>query len=372
MNDANTNDELDYTLLEDICKSLYREKNEVELVAEDEDYVVLNEKRIGKNYKVIANYENRDLLVKNNPKLKVFEDRGFKFGDYVELLFDYDSMMCNDCDEFVFSEFEIDDVKINITNPSFLFDVVMNGFSNDKYYDNNYFYTISLKGITEENYEDYLTKALFLIGYYNPSVNDTSYPECYEFLGELYFKYAEDESIIERRRKDNPSYSDKKFNDIKYPEALAFYNEGKVLFGHEISFQYFYKVIEHFFLICRQDEFRNIITEYNSRNNINEFIDKVTKIYRQQEDSQLKVLLESIEPDIQAIVSECKKNGYIIEDSVDAFSDALYLYRNSIVHGKSDDKFVVKTPSSIGLKQEKFWNLATEQIAEKLIVKYCL
>ena len=45
-----------------------------------------------------------------------------------------------------------------------------------------------------------------------------------------------------------------------------------------------------------------------------------------------------------------------------------YIYRNTIVHGKSDDKFSVKILSTIGVDKEKYWNMA----AEKLIVKYCL
>lgn len=360
------------SLIEEICDSLYRDSDNIDIISENDDYAIIHEERIGKNYKVIPQYDNMDDLVQANPKLKIYEDRGFKFGDYVELLFGYESMLYYNPEDFVFYEFKIDNVIVKIDNPSLLFDIAMNGFCNDKYYESGDYHTISLKGITEDNYEEYLTKALFLIGYYNPSINDESYPGCFEFLGEMYYKYAADEDEIKERRKISQNFNTKEFKCIKYHEALAFYNEGKVLFGHEISFQYFYKVLEHFFLTCRQDEFRTIICDYNSKNDINEFIDKVTQIYRQNEDCQLLVLLQSIETDISTIVNEGYTKGYVNDNTVKAFSDALYMYRNTIVHGKSDDKFSVKIPSTVGSDKEKYWNMAAEKIAEKLIVKYCL
>lgn len=359
-------------LLEDICKNLNRDSKCVDIISSGEDYTIVNEERIGKKYKVIKDYTDTAALEEANQKLKIFEDRGFKFGDYVELLFAYDSMLYYSSKEFVFYKFTIDNVIVEIDTPSLLFDISMNGFYHDKYYDSDNYHTISLKGITENNYEEYLTKALFLIGYYNPSINDETYPECFEFLGEYSFKYAADELEIEKRRKNYANFENKKFDNIQYHEALAFYNEGKRLIGHEISFQYFYKVLEHFFLICRQDEFKTIISEYNSKKDINDFIALVTDIYRQNEDSQLYVLLKTLEVEISKLINEGYTKGYIKENNVESFSKELYLYRNTIVHGKSDDKFSIKIPSCTGSAKESFWNMAAEKIAELLIVKYCL
>lgn len=159
---------------------------------------------------------------------------------------------------------------------------------------------------------------------------------------------------------------------MKYYEALAFYNEGMRLHQHEIAFQYFYKVLEHFFLVCRQDEFKNYIAEYNTNNNINRFIDAVTSVYKQGEEIQLKTLLVSIKTEILPLINQAFTDGVIAESTVEKFSDELYLYRNTIVHGKSDERFSIKIPSYIGASDEKFWTVAVNKIAEILIRKYCL
>lgn len=367
--DSNVNES---SLVEDICKDLYHDGEDVEIVCEGEDYTIVKEERVGKKYKLVVNYRDRNALTQANPKLVIFEDRGIKFGDYMELLFDYESMLYYAPNDFVFDEFTIDNVVVKVDNPTFLFDVAMNGFCHDKYYKSEFYHTISLNGITEDNYEEYLNKALFLIGYYNPSTTDERYPRCFEFLGEFYYKYAADEEEIEARRGSSKDYQGLAFHNIKHHEALAFYNEGKRLFGHEISFQYFYKVLEHFFLICRQDEFKKLINDYNSNNNINEFISNVTDIYRQNEDRQLYVLLKTVESEIPQIIDEGHTKGYVADDNIESFAEALYTYRNTIVHGKSDEKFSVKIPSNIGSECENYWNMAAEKIAEKLIIHYCI
>lgn len=97
----------------------------------------------------------------------------------------------------------------------------------------------------------------------------------------------------------------------------------------------------------------------------------MTSIYRQNEDLQLKELLISIESDIADIIQSCYSGGYIGDNTVESFSEALYQYRNTIVHGKSDDRFSVKTPSIFGNPNESFWSGVAEKIAEILIKKYC-
>lgn len=43
-------------------------------------------------------------------------------------------------------------------------------------------WTISLKGINNDNYKDYLNQAIFMLGYYNASTSSDDYPNTYEFL----------------------------------------------------------------------------------------------------------------------------------------------------------------------------------------------
>lgn len=162
-----------------------------------------------------------------------------------------------------------------------------------------------------------------------------------------------------------------KFNKLNYSEAISFYNAGMEIRNKEISFAYFYKVLEHFFLIARQKDFIHFIEEYNRAQDINKFIDAVTKVYRQNEDIQLLELLNSIKNEISLILNEANRLKIINNVSVEEFSNKLYLYRNSIIHGKSDDKFGIKTPSIVFNNEERFWTKCVEKIAEILILKYC-
>ena len=162
------------------------------------------------------------------------------------------------------------------------------------------------------------------------------------------------------------------FKDLQHFEALSFYNEAFLLFGHEASFHYFYKVLEYFFLICREDVFETYINDYNSSHNMAEFIKSVTDIYKQTEEIQLLNLLNSIEQQIKWIVVEAKKKRVIRTDDISEFSNALYIYRNAIVHGKSDQRFKIKMPTVVCSDNDIFWNNAIQKIAEVLIKKYCL
>lgn len=334
----------------------------VEIVLEKEEYLIINEFRVGKKYKL---YKDGSV---DDDKIHVFEDRGFKFGNYMELLVEYSSFYSG----FEMKKFSIGNIKVKVDHPTVLFDAVMNEFCGDKYYESDSYYTISLQGINNDNYEEYIAKAIYLMGYYNPSTEDQSYPECFEFLGEYYYKYATDENVVDERRRNDSEFSNKCFSDLKHYEAIAFYNEGMSLRGREIAFQYFYKVLEHFFLICRQDKIKHLIATYNNNNDIDEFMDGIVNIYKAQEEIQLKFLLKSVQNEIQKLIHDAYENQYIDIEDIEEFGKKLYLYRNTIVHGKSDERFLLKTPSQTGDKKEQFWTTIVSKIAEVLIRKYCV
>ena len=180
-----------------------------------------------------------------------------------------------------------------------------------------------------------------------------------------------DEEVLDERREKSEEFNNRVFTDLNYVEALSFYNAGMSIKEKEISFQYFYKVLEYFFLICRKDEFISKIGQYNQSNNIDEFIQEVTSIYKQNEEIQLSILLKSINSDLQKQINDAYREGYIKQNTLDSFSDSLYLYRNKIVHGKSDERFIIKLPSLVGNEEEKYWTNTVNLIAEILIKKYC-
>ena len=162
------------------------------------------------------------------------------------------------------------------------------------------------------------------------------------------------------------------FQDIPYYEALSFYNEAVSWGDDKVSFHYYYKVLEYFFLICRQDSFKQYIDEYNAKPDMSQFIRSVTEVYSQKEDAQLENLLDSIQLEIKDLIVDAHSKGIIINDDVEEFSKELYLHRNSIIHGKSDQRFKLNVPTVVCDSNDVFWRNAVEKIAEVLIKKYCL
>lgn len=345
-----------------------------------EGFFVVEEMRVGKKYRVDYNEVNTceyDVF-KNNKKLKYHERLGICFGDYSEFLINYDDslfLQLSDIDKFVMKQFKIGSVSVEIGHPSLLFDLSSKCFDGDKYYEKDDWWTISLKGITSDNYEEYLAKALFLLKYYNESPIYGWNPNCCYFSG--YYDATdlpeEDiEKLVTNRRAETNDFECMEFKDLQHFEALSFYNEAFYLYGHEISFHYFYKVLEYFFLICREDTFKTYINDYNSRHNMAEFIKSVTDVYKQAEEIQLENLLNSIKQQINWLVVDAKNKGVISNVDMSEFSKTLYMYRNAIVHGKSDQRFKIKMPTVVCSDEDIFWNNAVQKIAEVLIKKYCL
>lgn len=343
-------------------------------------FLVVEETRVGKKYRVDYNEENTyeyDVFT-NNKKLKYYDRLGICFGDYSEFLINYNDSLfleISDMDKFVMEHFKIGLVSVEIGHPSLLFDLSSKYFDGDKYYEKDDWWTISLKGVTSDNYEEYLVKALFLLKHYNESPLYGWNPSCCYFSG-YYDATALPEEDIEKlvtdRRKEIKDFECLEFKDLRHFEALSFYNEGFCLNGHEMSFHYFYKVLEYFFLICREDAFKGYINEYNSRHNMVEFIKSVTDIYKQAEEVQLENLLNSIKQQINGLIVEAKNKSIIGAVDVSEFSKALYMQRNAIVHGKSDQRFKIKIPTVVSSDEDVFWNNAIQKIAEVLIKKYCL
>ena len=363
-------------MFEGLLEDYHREEIEGDIIVDEDDYAVICEKRVGKNYRVNVQENGEYSVVDCNQRFRVFDNLGIKYGDYAEVLFDFSEDLfqkLSDNDKFDLFEFKIGNVKVIISHPSLLYDIALNEFDGDKYYFWADYWTLSLSVITNDNYEEYIVKALFTIRWFNEPIYAEWNPKCGEYYGyydAICVDFEEREETIDKRRKEY-KYDGSIFSDYRHYEALAFYNEGMLLLGSEISFQYFYKVLEYFFLISRQDEFKSLIGDYNSTNKIDDFITAVTKIYQQNEEAQLTILLKSIESDISAYINDAYNDGIISNSNVDEFAGSLYLYRNKIVHGKSDTKFELKLPTLIKGKEERFWEKYIVLIAEILIKKYC-
>jgi len=359
-------------------------KDEDTRIYKDEKYILMKNEWQNEflNNRIIEESFCREELdyTIDNKKLKFFKRTGFKFGNYVEFFLDFNLLdIENKYSEAVHShtfdmyEFTIGDVIVKIDEPSDIFKLLFKDLEHDKYFgewkDN---ITISLKGINNDNYSDILQQALFILGYCNPSVYENGdYPRIKQFYGYWDLGGIEEDELDDRRQIWGKQYDNKKFNKLAYGEVITFYNAGMNIEEEEIAFLYFYKVLEYFFILNKKDAIEEKIKEYNSNRKIDDFINNITKYYKESEDILLTNLLESIESDIKHIILSAKKCNKIKIDTCKEFSNELYLYRNSIVHGKGDYKYSLKVPNDIEVDDKNFWNNAMKEIAFIVISKYC-
>lgn len=320
-------------------------------------------------------------LTKNNNKLNLFKNTGFKIGNYVEFFLDFNLLNIEDrnrdnvshLNTFNMYEFSVGEVDVKIGDPSDIFRVLLKNLEHDKYFgDWEEHTTISLKGINKDNYNEILQQALFLLGHCNPSVyQNIDYPRICPFYGYYDLGGIDEDELDNRRLIWGEQYDLNKFNELKYGEVITFYNAGMNIEGEEIAFLYFYKVLEYFFILNKRVSIKEKIEEYNTNKKIDDFICDITKYYKESEDILLSNLLESIENDINHIISKAKELGKINVTECKEFANKLYLYRNSIVHGKGDYKYSLKVPNDLENDDKNFWNNAMKEIAFIIISKYC-
>lgn len=342
---------------EDLLDGEYLEN--IEYVHKSNDKLVILDNKIKKKIAITKDsIGNSNELLKLNEKLKILNGYGYKIGDYAELklpqlskkgYISISSIIENN--EF---KFFIDKVEVSIGSATNMYILLTNttfGYytSTDKYT-----ITISFKGINEHNYADYYNQALFMIrmiiqeDYITGNNND----ECYLEISKL----------------NNGYYKNKNYNEVFY-----FYNEAIRIYDREISSLYLYKILEYFFLIARKDEFEVILKDYNKNNSIDILINKITKLYKDGEKEQLIILMNSIKGNLNDIVNKAIALNILNSNDIDSFAEELYLYRNSIVHGKSDYKLDLKIPNTL-CESEKdiFWRNSLKDISEILLSKYCI
>lgn len=311
-------------------------------------------------------------LTAANKKLIKNYCKGFRIGNYAEYFIEYGNM--GYYGEIDLEEFKIGEVSVRIGAPSETFQLIFKQLEDDKYlgdWEDNL--TISLEGITNENYKSFIQQALFYVGYCNPSIHIDEYPRLTTFTGKYYNMsgYEEDEAD-EMRAEFNAELEIGLFKEFQYPEVVSFYNKAMDVQEEEISFLYFYKVLEHFFIINQREKFITNINEYNTNQNVDEFIKEISSIYKQNEEELLKYLLHTSKEKLSNVLEVAFNNSLIDERDISQFAPALYQYRNSLVHGKGDYKYTLKTPDDIDNIEEKIWNGLIMEIAKVLIFKYCL
>ncbi|MEH7124568.1 hypothetical protein V7127_15200, partial [Bacillus sp. JJ1773] len=178
-----------------------------------------------------------DLSVLNNKLIK-FPCVGFKFGDYIELFFDYGNVSY--IGDYKIKEFFIEEVSVKVGFPSESFQLVFKQLEDDKYLgDWEMNETIKLSGVDNSNYKSVVQQALFYIGYCNPSVHTNEYPRIRAFSGKYYnisgYEFDEREHMQLTFKHEIEKGV---FNKIKFPEVISFYNAAISIRDEEVSFLY--------------------------------------------------------------------------------------------------------------------------------------
>lgn len=261
------------------------------------DFFILYEERTKKPLKITQEAFASNDYSKENKGITIYPNRGLKYSNYVEF-----SIICSS----KYPKFKLGDVEIEISASSTLYELLVSQ-TDDKYHDRTFITTISLRGINKINLKDYLYQALFIIGNCLSNDYDIEYPVIDKFIGKDYGMYSIKNFYINRNILPEPNCLTN-FSPFKHSEVLSFYNAGMEIRDHELSFQYFYKVLEYFYIINRSDDFREKIEQYNSKNNIQSFITEITKIYKDKEINQLKYLLSANLDELNSILEFAKEN----------------------------------------------------------------
>lgn len=295
-----------------------------------------------------------DEIFKKSEKTLVLNDLGLYHDGYAEFLFT-DS---REPGEDNIDQFEVDNYFFSIGEPSLFFKLALNDMS--CYYDEEweYFKTLSVLGVSKENFEKVLQQGLYFINRYNPSLNARIY------------KYP---NYYEQSKENQPL---PKINKILFEEPLIFYQEAIKINNKESSCLYFYKTLEFFFLMNRNAEYDKFIKQYNGskeEKRTENFIKEISKIRTLKENELLKkLLLNPVFHDKMKIALKKAKEFEIIEkEEVSFLADKLYSFRNSIVHGKIEQNFELSLPRLIENTLTEKWLVILKLLSEMVIDEFC-
>lgn len=292
-----------------------------------------------------------------NSKIKYFKNKGFYANNYAEFFISY-SKLEEVLPETAMQKFKIDDVEFEIGSPSKIFKLIFQHISTDDHFEWEPYYTIKLRNVKKEMLEDYLQNAMYFLHKHCPSDVFGDYPVVYQYS--YYDDYwVETEEVDESKLNTN-------FRLGKYPEALAFYNKGKL--NRDVL--NFYKVLEYFFLINRKNDFKLFILDYNQNQDIEKILTDITGVYRTSEVDLLKNLVKNIS-NLESIMGTAFSKGLISsKDDKDDLAKKIYDYRNSIVHGKGDTNLSLLVPSILDSNNNE-WDIIIENIADLVIKQFC-
>ncbi|QWH42888.1 hypothetical protein EXW53_26815 (plasmid) [Bacillus mycoides] len=288
----------------------------------------------------------------DNKKIDFYKDKGFRIKNSAEFLFHY-ILIESEYPEHPMVKFTIKNVEFEIGKPSDMFKVMFHHLSYDDDFNWENIYTIKLKNLDEDeknepkSLEQYLQYAMFIIHKCAPSDLVSDYPQVYQYMY-THDYFIEPEEILEDEM-------DLSFRLGEYTEPMAFFNEGK----QKRNFLSFYKVIEYFYIISRQNDF-----EPSTKTN-NKDKSKVKEI------ELLEKLIYKIKH-IEPLLDLAFANDLIRDkDDKKEFAGELYKIRNSKVHGKGGTKYKLSFPEILSFDDDNAWEIIIENLAELVILQFC-
>lgn len=301
-------------------------------------------------------------IKETNENFIEYEEKGFYYKGYLEIILEYEYSS----NKTPIIKFE--DKKIDYSEPSDLFKLVYSYFENDDHFCSwDDYKTLKIYDVEKKEINEIIQKSIFILNYFYPSDYIKEVPK----IKKIFFDGDEISKFCYGHKK---RVDFKKISRFKYPEPIIFYNEGKKINENLLSFLYYYKVLEYFFIIIRKDEIIKKINCFNQDENIESFIKEMTKLYKEEELSSLNILLqhEKLTDYIDEIILEINSKKIIeISDRKD-FVQKLYNFRNSIVHGKSDSKFLIEVPNVLENYEDNFWINVVEKLSIKIIEEFCI
>ena len=252
---------------------------------------------------------------------------------YREYFFDYD-YYSDDSKSMLIKSFKIADVEIHIGKPSEemadLFGIY--GWCYD---------TIRLIGVSDDNYEEILEQAFFYITCMYPPLYSNEYPKIIDLSTP-----PGNQNIMKHQFNIRSKCVENKFPILSHSKVVAYYNYGVSCRDTELAFVYFYKVLEYFFPMYKEKKNQKKISE-------KEYLYSLLKEVKSEK------------------VIEQAKQWCLYKGDCRAFSDALYHYRCSTVHGKATFEQENQLRFRFKKKEIDLWIEVVKDLAEIVIQKYC-
>lgn len=164
----------------------------------------------------------------------------------------------------------------------------------------------------------------------------------YEFVFDVFTFYLKDEDVDEEECTEEDVSEIEKFKaPISDIEPLRLVYKGIIESETANAFLHFYRVLEFYSALTYQNDISAMRSDHNISSK--EFVSKILQIFNKDERSMICKLVSKIAD--AAMIKFALSENLIKSKDITVFSNALYDFRNSLVHAKYDQKINIYTES---------------------------